>query len=373
MPRDRKTLRGEGGVYLRGAVWWIRYSRNGKVFRESAETTDEKKAWKFLQKRLEEIKKPEFDGPAEKKLTLDDLEKKIEADYLRHGRRSFATVKNCLKPVKEFFPFDTLLQITPPRIEAYQQHRLDQGWQRTTPNREVRYLLHGYRLLFDAGEISYVPRVKLLEGENVREGFINRPEFDALCDHIDSDDTRDLVRFLYLTAWRSGEAMSLTFDKVDTDDWVIWLSRKNDKGKRPRTLALVGELREIIERRKAKRLPFCKYVFHRNGEQMKSFRKAFKAAAIKVGLGQLIEDGKGKEKYVGVVPHDMRRSGIRNFTKAGLGESEGMSISGHRTNSVYKRYNIIDEDMQRAALEKVQEYQKRELEKRKVVPIKKAG
>ena len=43
-----------------------------------------------------------------------------------------------------------------------------------------------------------------------------------------------------------------------------------------------------------------------------------------------------------------------------------MSISGHRTNSIHKRYNIIDENVQRQALEKVQEFQKREVEKSKV-------
>jgi hypothetical protein len=49
-------------------------------------------------------------------------------------------------------------------------------------------------------------------------------------------------------------------------------------------------------------------------------------------------------------------------------------ISEHRTNSVYKRYNIIDEDMQRQALERVHEQQQREkTEGRKVVPIRQAG
>ena len=75
-------------------------------------------------------------------------------------------------------------------------------------------------------------------------------------------------------------------------------------------------------------------------------------------------------KLAGIVPHDMRRSAIRNFTKAGLGESEGMSISGHRTNSTYKRYNIIDEELQRRSLERVDAQQKREATQRKVVPLK---
>jgi hypothetical protein len=49
-----------------------------------------------------------------------------------------------------------------------------------------------------------------------------------------------------------------------------------------------------------------------------------------------------------------------------------MSISGHETNSTYKRYGIIDEEMQRTALERVQEQQQQELE-RKVIPIRRAA
>ena len=49
------------------------YSRNGREYRETADTTDERQARKYLQRRVEEIKKPEFVGPSEKRLVLDDL------------------------------------------------------------------------------------------------------------------------------------------------------------------------------------------------------------------------------------------------------------------------------------------------------------
>jgi integrase len=236
---------------------------------------------------------------------------------------------------------------------------------------QVAYLRHGYNLLYKAGRISITLPATLLEGENIREGFINRPEFDALTAEIKDQDTRDIIRFDYLCGWRSGEAKKLPWDKFNPYDWVFLLPRKNSKNKRPRTLTLVGELREIVERRLEKRLPHCPYVFHRNGKPIKSFRKAFEAAAIKVGLGQMVEDETGPKHYEGIVPHDMRRSAVRNFHKAGISQAEGMSITGHETDSVYKRYAIIDEEMQREALERVMAHQAKEIEKRKVFPIKK--
>jgi integrase len=350
---------GNGRVFLRGRIYHVAYCRNGHEFSETANTIDEAKARKFLAKRLADIEKPDFVGPAQKRLTLEDLEKEIEADYQRHGKRSIDTVRHCLKPVKEFFKYDRLIEITRPKIQTYQTERLKAGMARATVNREVRYLLRGFRLLVDGGRLSSIPRVGMLQGEAVREGFLNKAEFEAVAARL-KPDVRDLVRFLYNSAWRSGEALKLEWNKVDLDDWIVRLTRKNEKTKHPRTLPLVGELREVIENRVKARWPDCPYVFHRDGKPIKSFRRAFKAACKDEGLA-------------GILPHDMRRSAIRNFRKAGISESDGMKISGHRTNSVYKRYDIVDEQDQRRAMERAQEFQKQEMEARKVVPIKRAG
>ena len=155
---------------------------------------------------------------------------------------------------------------------------------------------------------------------------------------------------------RSGEAQKLEWDKVDLGDWIVRLSRKNEKTKHPRTLALVGELREVVEKRIKVWHLDCPYVFHRTGKPIKSFRRGFKAACKQAPLGQMVKNEKtGQMKYDGILPHDMRRSAIRNFRKAGVSESDGMKISGHKTNSVYKRYDIIDEEDQRRTIENVQD------------------
>jgi len=80
--------------------------------------------------------------------------------------------------------------------------------ERATVNREVRYLLRGFKLLVDGGRFGAVPRVGVLKGENVQEGFLNKPEFEAMVKFL-KPDTVDLVRFLYNSAWRSGEALKL--------------------------------------------------------------------------------------------------------------------------------------------------------------------
>ena len=94
-------------------------------------------------------------------------------------------------------------------------------------------------------------------------------------------------------------------------------------------------------------------MFHRWGKPIASFRKAFKAAAAAAGISAL-------------VPRDMRRSAVRNFRRAGLSEHEGMKLSGHETDSIYRRYDIISDDDLTESMNRVQEHLKKEAENRKV-------
>jgi hypothetical protein len=51
----------------------------------------------------------------------------------------------------------------------------------------------------------------------------------------------------------------------------------------------------------------------------------------------------------GKLIHDIRRSAVRTFERAAVPRSVAMSIVRHKTESIYRRYAIVDEAMQRAA------------------------
>lgn len=60
--------------------------------------------------------------------------------------------------------------------------------------------------------------------------------------------------------------------------------------------------------------------------------------------------------YTGLIFHDLRRSFITDAEHAGAPRHEVMKISGHKTESVYKRYAIENRKQRRAALATIEQF-----------------
>jgi integrase len=153
----------------------------------------------------------------------------------------------------------------------------------------------------------------------------------------------NVVRFAFLTGWRTAsEVLPLEWRHVDWEGRCVRLdphTTKNGEARSfPFTVAIEGILNEqsAIHEALKKAGTICPFVFHRNGERIKYFRAAWMNACRVAGCP-------------GALVHDMRRSAVRTFERAGVPRSVAMSIVGHKTESIYRRYAIVDEAMQREA------------------------
>jgi integrase len=73
------------------------------------------------------------------------------------------------------------------------------------------------------------------------------------------------------------------------------------------------------------------------GQRIQDFKKAWKTACRKAGIP-------------GMLRHDFRRTAVRNMERAGVSRSVATKVTGHRSESVYRRYAIVsDADLQEAA------------------------
>jgi integrase len=83
-----------------------------------------------------------------------------------------------------------------------------------------------------------------------------------------------------------------------------------------------------------------RHLFHRDGQPIRSYDGAWRAACEKAGVP-------------GRIFHDFRRTAARNYVRSGIHERTVMAILGQRTRSIFDRYNIVNENDLRAASQAV--------------------
>ncbi len=354
--------RGQGRVFLRGKRFWIAYygPKDGRMveIRESVGTSEEA-ARKRLEGRLHEVRNHRegtkvFVGHKQERITVEQLLKDLERDYVIHKRSSWSRLNSHLSHVRAYFGRDRARSITRSRLLAYIEIRQKEGAANATINRELEPLQRAFSLALENETLAFAPKFPSLPEDNARQVFFNRADFLKVVANLKfrgkiDTDLQDFMNWFFYTGMRPKETKSLTWASFDKEKSTIRLEARNAKTRSARKLAIDGELKAIIQRRieARKRFPHCPLIFHRRGKAVGDFRKIWKKACEAVGLVGGLK---------GYIPYDCRRTAVRNLIRSGVEESTAMKISGHRTRSMIDRYNIQDEQDIQEAMVKVTEY-----------------
>jgi integrase len=181
----------------------------------------------------------------------------------------------------------------------------------------------------------------MLKENNTRKGFFEHGDFIALRNALPSY-LKAFVTFGYKTGWRFSEVTGMTWSQVDLDNGIVRLEVGETKNDDARTVYLDDELQEVFQRqweRRGSGKKVLPYVFPNEigTGKISDFRGAWQTACKDAGIGKKLF-------------HDFRRTAVRNMVRADIPESVAMKISGHKTRSVFDRYNIVnDADLQLAA------------------------
>jgi integrase len=190
-------------------------------------------------------------------------------------------------------------------------------------------------------KVDRVPYIPMLNENNTREAFFEHGDYLALRDALPSY-LKTFITFAYKTGWRVLEISSLTWSQVDLERGIVRLKAGETKNDEGRTVYLDEGLEEIFIQQWENRKKSGKLTSHvflaRNGKDMiKSFGKAWDRACQDAGIGKRLF-------------HDFRRTAVRNMVRAAIPERVAMMVSGHKTRSVFQRYNIVsDADLREAA------------------------
>jgi integrase len=299
-------------------------------------------------------------------VTVSALTALVVADYRRNKRKSLHSALQLEGAWATIASARLADSITGNTLLAWADEWLKAKLSSATINRRIGFLLRAYRL----GQEATPPLVTSRPvwhglSENVpRTGFIEWPMFEQLRSALPRY-AQIPVTIGFWTGMRYGEiaAMSwpqLTFD-VAKRRVTFLLAGGQTKNRRARTVVLSGDLYDTLLawREESKlRWPLCKWVCHRAGRPIGTIDTIWKSTCIQLGLGTGTWDVKQHAwtQYEGLLFHDLRRSGVRNLVRAGVPEKIVMSISGHKTRSVFDRYNIVNEEDMAVAGDKLWEY-----------------
>jgi integrase len=357
--------RGAGRVYRpkwngrTSAVWWIDYGVRGQRFRESSGTTKKREAQRILRERLGGRETGRLTG-APDRVTVGDLKDLVVRQYDLDGLRSGRVMCGYWVHIERYFGAgERAVSITPARCDAYALARLGEGAARATVNRELAVLRRGFRLAVQKGMLATRPEFSIPQEHNARQGFFEAEDFAAVLAEL-PDYLKPLAEFAYLTGWRRGEVLRLTWANVDRDAEVIRIEVGTTKNREARTFPYRGlpALKAVIDGQWARREGL--FVFHRNGQRIRDYYTAWhsacRRAAVQVVNGR---DVVVRSALLERIPHDFRRTAVRNLVRAGVPERVAMQLTGHKTRAVFDRYNIVNEADLSEGVEKLERYGKR--------------
>ena len=338
-----------GQLRKRGNIWWLRYYRAGRRYEETSGSTRKSDAERLLRIREGDIARGIPVTSKVGQLRFDEAAADVVADYRVNGKRSLRDVETRIRlHLEPVFGGRRMAAITTTDVRAYTTDRQGRGAAAASISRELAILKRAFRLAAQAGKRLHLPHIPMLREDNVRTGFFERDEFEAVRDAL-PEPLRAVVTFGYLTGWRvNSEVLPLRWSQVDRRAKTIRLQPGMTKNREGRVLPyeLLPDLEEVVDGQWAEheRLPttgvLCPYLFHRDGRGIRSFKDAWRAACIDAGLpGKLV--------------HDFRRTAVRNFVRAGVPEKIAMTITGHKTRHVFDRYDIVNEADLRGALGKL--------------------
>jgi integrase len=346
-PQPERNIKGEGSVFRRADGYWIyQLKEAGHTYSKSLGQVDEatarKKAVAAKRAILGKIVRGEDTPRDASNVTVGDITERY-IDYAKRNLKSSNNIEKVLRSNIEKSPLWHMraAAVGTRELEAYRRKREAEGAKAATINNELSYLRAAYyraKKKHSPPLVKDIPAFPIEHVDNKRAGFLPDEGYKLVLNELP-----DFAKLVFVLAFHLGcrrsEILRLQWSKVHLDGGFIDLEKtKNGEDRRG---PIYGDMLPWLKWQKAirdKRFPNTETVifFHHDnreasgGDPVGQFYGSWNSAVERAG-------------YTSLLLHDLRRTACRNMVqKARIPQVQAMRISGHVTDSMFRRYNIAD-------------------------------
>jgi integrase len=350
--------------------FWIDYIvlGTGKAKREPGAGADDPKGYSIEEARAAEGKRKAQKVEAPRVLQRAPEEKmpfkELTNWYLKlenvKAKAYFPTLSFNLASFNKEFGDIIVSQIKPSQIENFQAKQKATGYSDSYIDQQIGAAKTVVNKAYDdamvtAETVQVFKRVKKLlkRNSNARDKVLTVDQVENLMTALPFH-TKAILATAFYTGMRKGEILNLTWGKVNLKDRIIRLDAEDTKDKEAREIPICNELYAVLKAIPRpihdldKKLVFT-YRRKRKGKEedapLGDIRSGLKDACEEAGIpyGRFVKDG--------FIFHDLRHCFNTYMRKAGAPESVIMEITGHSTREMFDRYNTVDLEDRRQAVD----------------------
>jgi len=362
-----------GSLYKRGGTWWMKYYVNGKPVRKSTGTKKRMIAKEILKKEVLGVELSKISGGSIEDVIFDDIVEVFLRDYRINNKKSLMRAEISSKNLLAEFNEILVSKITTSMIDMYIDKRMKSscgscnenfvgrdvclycgsenvknGVVSATVNRELSALKRMFKLGAENTPplVGNIPKINMLKENNIRTGFFEHGEFLEVRSQL-PDYLKPVITFAYKSGCRLEEILGLTWGKVDRANGYVRLESGDTKTGEARSIYFDAELKVMFDglwndRKAGPQVEGYVFLNRKTTDRIYRISRPWQTACKKAGVDRLF--------------HDLRRTTVRNMVRAGVSEAVAMKISGHKTRSVFDRYNIVNDNDLKKAVEQQASY-----------------
>jgi integrase len=266
---------------------------------------------------------------------------------IARNKRSYKSDAQKSKPLVTYYGKMAADKIKPSMVESFQdkmlklKHRSGARYKPATVNRMIALMKRVFNLAIREDMVLKNPcwKVTMLKEDNKRDRILSGDEFDRLLVMLPVY-LKPILILGYYSGMRRGEILNLTWKRVKMQEGYLDLEPEDTKTSEPRRIYFNDILWDIFKQAGKVRSLKHDYVFTYRGKPIKEFREGFNRALRKAGIESFHF-------------HDLRHTFNTNMRKAGVDQTVIMKMTGHKTLSMFNRYNTVDQEDAMGAMKRL--------------------